>query len=167
LRVDHARWGQTPTDLRRLSMSASHPRTRERFLALYEITQESCATELRHARCRADAPSPPDGAGVAASLQHPRGADLSAAAAPPHMMVWTVKQVNSSAHPVRLAIITWYGLSKGRPLKVVWCAQPSLLEPCCLNIPSTPLCYRSRQDGSQQAPAPAGRSGMGRAHLDA
>jgi Homeodomain-like domain len=46
LRVDHARWGQTPTDLRRLSMSASHPRTRERFLALYEITQESCATRV-------------------------------------------------------------------------------------------------------------------------
>ena len=46
LRVDHARWGQTPTDLRRLAMSASHPRTRERFLALYEITQESCATRI-------------------------------------------------------------------------------------------------------------------------
>ena len=27
-------------------MSASHPRTRERFLALYEITQESCATRV-------------------------------------------------------------------------------------------------------------------------
>ncbi len=46
LRVDHARWGQTPADLRRLAMSASHPRTRERFLALYEITQESCATRV-------------------------------------------------------------------------------------------------------------------------
>ena len=46
LRVDHARWDQTPADLRRLAMSASHPRTRERFLALYEITQESCATRV-------------------------------------------------------------------------------------------------------------------------
>ena len=27
-------------------MSASHRRTRERFLALYEITQESCATRV-------------------------------------------------------------------------------------------------------------------------
>ena len=27
-------------------MSASHLRTRERFLALYEITQESCATRI-------------------------------------------------------------------------------------------------------------------------
>src|SRR5918995_7359409 len=46
LRVDHARWDQTPADLRELAMSASHPRTRERFLALYEITQESCATRV-------------------------------------------------------------------------------------------------------------------------
>ena len=46
LRVDHARWDQTPADLRELAMSVSHPRTRERFLALYEITQESCATRV-------------------------------------------------------------------------------------------------------------------------
>ena len=46
LRVDHARWDQTPADLRRLATSAPHPRTRERFLALYEITQESCATRV-------------------------------------------------------------------------------------------------------------------------
>jgi hypothetical protein len=46
LRVDHARWDQTPADLRRLAMNASHSRTRERFLALYEITQESCATRV-------------------------------------------------------------------------------------------------------------------------
>ena len=38
--------GQTPADLRELAMSASHLRTRERFLALYEITQESCATRV-------------------------------------------------------------------------------------------------------------------------
>src|SRR3954454_9467356 len=46
LRVESARWGQTPADLRRLATSAPHPRTRERFLALYEITQESCATRI-------------------------------------------------------------------------------------------------------------------------
>ncbi len=46
LRVEYARWGQTPGDLRELAMSASHLRTRERFLALYEITQESCATRV-------------------------------------------------------------------------------------------------------------------------
>jgi hypothetical protein len=46
LRDEYARWDQTPADLRELAMSASHPRTRERFLALYEITQESCATRV-------------------------------------------------------------------------------------------------------------------------
>lgn len=46
LRVDHARWDQTPDDLRRLAVEAAHPRTRERFLALYEITQASCATRV-------------------------------------------------------------------------------------------------------------------------
>ena len=46
LRVDHARWGQTPEDLRRRATSAPHQRTRERFLALYEIAQESCATRV-------------------------------------------------------------------------------------------------------------------------
>jgi hypothetical protein len=44
--IDHARWGQTPEDLRRLATSAPHRRTRERFLALYEITQEHCATHV-------------------------------------------------------------------------------------------------------------------------
>jgi Winged helix-turn helix len=46
LHVDYARWGQTPEDLRRLATGADHRRTRERFLALYEITQESCATRV-------------------------------------------------------------------------------------------------------------------------
>ena len=46
LRVEYAQWGQTPADLRELAMSAPHARTRERFLALYEITQESCATRV-------------------------------------------------------------------------------------------------------------------------
>jgi transposase len=46
LRVDDARWGQTPEDLRQLATSAPHPRTRERFLALYEITENSCATRV-------------------------------------------------------------------------------------------------------------------------
>ena len=46
LRVDYDRWGQTPEDLRQLAMRAAHQRTRERFLALYEITQASCATQV-------------------------------------------------------------------------------------------------------------------------
>jgi hypothetical protein len=46
LRVDCARWGQTPEDLRSLALGASHARTRERALALYDIARESCATRV-------------------------------------------------------------------------------------------------------------------------
>src|SRR3954462_10661756 len=46
LRVDYARWGQTPEDLRPLALSAPHARTRERALALFDITQHSCATQV-------------------------------------------------------------------------------------------------------------------------
>lgn len=37
VRPDTAKWGQTLADLRQLSVAAVHPRTRERFLALYMI----------------------------------------------------------------------------------------------------------------------------------
>jgi len=37
VRVDCATWGQTPEDLRRASVEAPHPRSRERFQALYLI----------------------------------------------------------------------------------------------------------------------------------
>ena len=46
LSVEYARWGQTPEDLRHLATTAPHPRTRERFLALYEIAADSCATRV-------------------------------------------------------------------------------------------------------------------------
>ncbi len=46
LRVDYARWGQTPEDLRHLALNAPHARTRERALALFDITQQSCATQV-------------------------------------------------------------------------------------------------------------------------
>ncbi|WP_414675380.1 helix-turn-helix domain-containing protein [Methylocaldum sp.] len=46
LRVDCGRWDQTPETLREWATSASHPRTRERCLALYEITQDSNATAV-------------------------------------------------------------------------------------------------------------------------
>src|SRR3954463_9300116 len=46
LRVDYARWGQTPEDLRHLALSAPHARTRERALALFDITQHCCATQV-------------------------------------------------------------------------------------------------------------------------
>ena len=46
LRVDVSRWGQTAADLRNLALHAPHPRSRERFLALHEIAQGGCATEI-------------------------------------------------------------------------------------------------------------------------
>ena len=46
LRVDCARWGQTPEDLRHLALSAPHARTRERALALFDVTQHRCATQV-------------------------------------------------------------------------------------------------------------------------
>ena len=46
IRVEYARWGQSPQDLRSLALSAHHARTRERALALFEITQGWCATRL-------------------------------------------------------------------------------------------------------------------------
>src|SRR4051794_41808818 len=46
LRVDYARWGQTPEDLRYLALNAPQARTRERALALLDITQHRCATQV-------------------------------------------------------------------------------------------------------------------------
>lgn len=46
LRVDHDRWGQTQTDLRELALNATHARSRERFLALYDIAEGACATQV-------------------------------------------------------------------------------------------------------------------------
>jgi hypothetical protein len=46
LRVDYARWGQVPEDLRHLALNTLHARTRERALALFDITQHRCATQV-------------------------------------------------------------------------------------------------------------------------
>ena len=46
LRVDCTRWGGTAEDLRHVALRAPHARTRERALALDEITQGSCATRV-------------------------------------------------------------------------------------------------------------------------
>jgi hypothetical protein len=46
LGVDYARWGQTPEDLRHLALNAPHARTRERALALFDITQHRCASQV-------------------------------------------------------------------------------------------------------------------------
>ena len=41
-----SRWDQTAAELRDLALHADHPRSRERFLALHEIAQGECATEI-------------------------------------------------------------------------------------------------------------------------
>src|SRR5947209_8663545 len=54
VRVEMAKWGQRLEDLRRTSLYAAHPRTRERFQALYLIASgqfnaTTCAAHLgRH-----------------------------------------------------------------------------------------------------------------------
>jgi hypothetical protein len=37
LRIEHEKWNQDIFDLRHQAVHAEHPRTRERFMALYEI----------------------------------------------------------------------------------------------------------------------------------
>ncbi len=45
VRPDTGKWGQDLADLRRLAVEAAHPRTRERFQALYMIgSQQTNAT---------------------------------------------------------------------------------------------------------------------------
>lgn len=46
LRVEHEQWGQRPEDLRKLAVTAPHARSRERFLALDEITLGTSATRV-------------------------------------------------------------------------------------------------------------------------
>jgi transposase len=48
LHVNYAKWNQTPQDLRDLSLYEEHPRTRERFLALYDIATGKNATQVSH-----------------------------------------------------------------------------------------------------------------------
>ncbi len=46
LRVECGRWEQTIDELRQGAVEATHPRTRERFMALYEIASGSNATQV-------------------------------------------------------------------------------------------------------------------------
>jgi hypothetical protein len=45
VRPDTAKWGQSLADVRRLAIESEHPRTRERFLALYEIGSEQTSAK--------------------------------------------------------------------------------------------------------------------------
>jgi transposase len=46
LTVCYETWNQTPEFLRELALNHEHPRTRERFLALYEIATGKNATQI-------------------------------------------------------------------------------------------------------------------------
>lgn len=46
LTVETTKWQQTPERLRDYAVTSEHPRTRERFMALYEITQGQSATHV-------------------------------------------------------------------------------------------------------------------------
>ena len=46
LKVNCARWSHSQELLREEALKAEHPRTRERLMALYEITQGSSATQV-------------------------------------------------------------------------------------------------------------------------
>lgn len=46
LTVDYSRWNQDPDLLRVLGLNAEHPRTQERFLALYEICGDKNASQV-------------------------------------------------------------------------------------------------------------------------
>ena len=46
LRVDYDRWVQTPADLRHMALNAAHTRTRERMLAVHDLAQGACATQV-------------------------------------------------------------------------------------------------------------------------
>ncbi|MEO0984466.1 MAG: helix-turn-helix domain-containing protein [Cyanobacteria bacterium J06639_14] len=48
LKVNLKTWQQTPEDLGEQALQASHPRTRERFLAPYDIAQGTPATQVAH-----------------------------------------------------------------------------------------------------------------------
>lgn len=46
LNVDIERWGQSEASLRQQALTESHPRSRERLMALYEICRGRSATQV-------------------------------------------------------------------------------------------------------------------------
>ena len=46
LKIDYAQWNQTPQDLRQHTLTSEHPRTRERYFALYEIASGKSANQV-------------------------------------------------------------------------------------------------------------------------
>ena len=52
LKVDCIRWQQSSEDLRKQAVKAAHPRTRERLMALYDISKGESATQVGRATNR-------------------------------------------------------------------------------------------------------------------
>jgi hypothetical protein len=53
IRPDFAKWNQTADDVLRLAREAAHPRSRERYMALYAVgTQQSSASQWAQATGR-------------------------------------------------------------------------------------------------------------------
>ena len=46
LKIDCNKWGESAETLREQALKANHPRSRERFMALYEISKGKSATKL-------------------------------------------------------------------------------------------------------------------------
>lgn len=46
LKVECSRWGENSEILREKALKATHPRSRERFMALYEISKGKSATKI-------------------------------------------------------------------------------------------------------------------------
>ena len=52
LKVELSKWGHSAAELREIALSAEHPRSRERLLALYEICAGKSATAVGRASGR-------------------------------------------------------------------------------------------------------------------
>lgn len=52
LKINAKQWGQSAEQLRQLALSSSHPRSRERLMALYDIASGKSATQVGRASGR-------------------------------------------------------------------------------------------------------------------
>ena len=92
--VDFERWEQTPDDLRAMAVQADHPRTRERFLALFDIASGSCAashTTLKFEKCSEPSVTlPPTSSGLPKAINSTPTNGTSASNPATKRMAWPV-----------------------------------------------------------------------------
>lgn len=46
VKINYEKWGDDPESLKQRALTSPHVRTRERFMALYEVSQSSSATSI-------------------------------------------------------------------------------------------------------------------------